>query len=399
MNIVFITDHPVPSGMAPSNRLLALATGINEMKNEVNILIINPTEKTGFVINKKTEGTYKGVHYNYLSRSTVIPTNFFKKILIFFTGLLHLYPELMRISMFSKIDAIIMLHTWSIYPLLLYPFVKKRKIVYLHERNEYPFLLRKKNIIRKIDYLIYKKVILKLFDGMIVITENLKNYYSTFVSRKARSIVIPITVESDRFSKNKKDEHKYIAYCGYLGGNKDGVYNLIESFAKICQEFNEYKLVLIGDSKNKNEIAYLHGLTEKLGIKEKVIFTGKIKRDDIPPLLDKAEVLALARPDTIQSKGGFPTKLGEYLSTGNPVVVTKVGDIPYYLKDGVNAYLADPDDNDNFALKLKAAIENKEQSSLIGQKGKELANNVFSCRVQGYKITAFIEQLKKECFL
>ena len=49
-------------------------------------------------------------------------------------------------------------------------------------------------------------------------------------------------------------------------------------------------------------------------------------------------MLVLARPDNIQAKGGFPTKLGEYLATGNPVVVTKVGEIPNYLIDGVNAF-------------------------------------------------------------
>ena len=61
----------------------------------------------------------------------------------------------------------------------------------------------------------------------------------------------------------------------------------------------------------------------------------------MPKYLCNAKLLALARPDSIQAQGGFPTKLGEYLATGRPVVVTKVGEIPDYLEDGVNAFLSD----------------------------------------------------------
>ena len=51
----------------------------------------------------------------------------------------------------------------------------------------------------------------------------------------------------------------------------------------------------------------------------------------------------MARPDSRQARGGFPTKLGEYLATGKPVCVTKVGEITVYLEDNVSAFLAEPE--------------------------------------------------------
>jgi hypothetical protein len=154
MNIVFITDHPIPVGTAPTNRLLSLALGIKEEGNKVIILIVNPTEKSESVKNENVKGNYKGVEYKYITPSTVLPVGRGKKFLIFFKGLLSLNPVLKNIHTQSKIDAIIILHTWSIYPLWISFFVKHYKIVFLHERNEFPFLLHKKNLIRKIDYII-----------------------------------------------------------------------------------------------------------------------------------------------------------------------------------------------------------------------------------------------------
>jgi len=109
----------------------------------------------------------------------------------------------------------------------------------------------------------------------------------------------------------------------------------------------------------------------------------------MPPLLCGAKVLALARPSSLQSTGGFPTKLGEYLATGKPVVVTKVADIPRYLEDGENAYLVEPDDNSAFAEKLGFVLSHYEDALQTAQKGKELTNTVFNYKIQSRRIQDF----------
>ena len=103
------------------------------------------------------------------------------------------------------------------------------------------------------------------------------------------------------------------------------------------------------------KIKKLKELCIKLNIMDEVIFTGKIQKDLMPDYLCNANVLCLARPNNIQAQGGFPTKLGKSLATGNPVVVTKVGEIPDYL-DEQSAYLACPGSVDDFANNLKKAL-------------------------------------------
>jgi glycosyltransferase involved in cell wall biosynthesis len=86
----------------------------------------------------------------------------------------------------------------------------------------------------------------------------------------------------------------------------------------------------------------------------------------------------LDRPQSRQAKYGFPTKLGEYLLTGNPVVVTSVGDIPLFLKDGESAYLVEPDNIEEFAAKLDYVLSHYEESKRVGQNGREVALKHFS---------------------
>jgi glycosyltransferase involved in cell wall biosynthesis len=114
----------------------------------------------------------------------------------------------------------------------------------------------------------------------------------------------------------------------------------------------------------------------------------------IPKYLCGASLLVLSIPKSLQAQGGFPTKLGEYLVTGNPVVVTKVGEIEDYLTDGYDSYLAEADSVDSFSEKMIDALNNIEQSRMIGLKGKENALKNFNYLTQAESVIRFIESMK-----
>ena len=100
--------------------------------------------------------------------------------------------------------------------------------------------------------------------------------------------------------------------------------------------------------------------------------------------------MALDRPDNIQAKYGFPTKLGEYLLTGNPVVITSVGDIPLFLRDGYSVLLAEPNSPNSFSAKLNWALENPDISHRIGEEGRKIAELEFDSQTETNKIIKVI---------
>ena len=178
-----------------------------------------------------------------------------------------------------------------------------------------------------------------------------------------------------------------------MGNNKDGVSILIEAFKKIAPKYTDIKLYLIGDTSDKNEMAKLKRKVAEFDLQGRVVFTGRIDHAKMPAYLCNATLLALARPANKQAEGGFPSKLGEYLETGNPVVITKVGDIPEYLTDGENAFLCQPDSVEAFAEKLDYALSNPDIAKKIGRNGQKLIFSAFDYKVQSQKLINFVNML------
>ncbi len=103
-----------------------------------------------------------------------------------------------------------------------------------------------------------------------------------------------------------------------------------------------------------------------------------------------AGLLVLPRPDSKQAQGGFPTKLGEYLATGKPVCVTRVGEIPEYLEDGKSVFMAKPGDTDSFAYAMERALSNPVLAKEVGKNGRKVAEKYFNMEKQAEKLYNFL---------
>lgn len=253
----------------------------------------------------------------------------------------------------------------------MYPYIRKKGYVIV-ERNEFSTHLISQEQLpnRQIRSIKRFEQSLSNIDGFITCSSALSNYYTQYLSKEALLIILPLIVDVAKFAPRESVEfsnRNYIAYCGDFGNNKDGVPVLIDAYSRIHRDFPSLNLFLIGGSTREAE-TQLHEKVAKLGLSSKVIFIGKIPHDKMPEYLRNARLLALARPANKQAEGGIPSKVGEYLSTGVPVVLTNVGELYKFLTNGVNCYMAEPDSIDSFALKLREALVD-EKSFQIAQNG------------------------------
>ena len=187
-----------------------------------------------------------------------------------------------------------------------------------------------------------------------------------------------MSVDFENFDKLKKNPKiKYFAYCG--GGNysRDGVLNIIKSFIEICKINNYVNLFLIGPIK-KSDIYFnsMKTLVENSKYNNRIKFLGKISSEKVPQFLKNSHCLIMA-PQRDFISGGFPTKLGEYIATGNPVICTDVSEIPAYLNKNEIIY-AKPNDGDSIFNAIKFVIENPEKAKKIGYNGYLKSKKVFN---------------------
>lgn len=247
----------------------------------------------------------------------------------------------------------------------------------LTEITENPFvgcnnIVQKWNVRRKL------RAIMKS-DKIFVISKNLKHFFIEQGYLESDISVINMFVDDSRFANVSKEvDFKYIAYCGVVSYNKDGVDILIRAFARFHKECSQYKLLIIGRGENGEIIKQLSDLARREQVEDYVVFTGAIEPSMMPKYLVNADILALARPDNLQAQHGFPTKLGEYLATGNPVVVTAVGEIPNFIKHKDNGLLAIPNNVEDFADKLIWVAKNPHWAAKIGENGKKMVKKEFS---------------------
>ena len=372
--IYIITTETFPNGLAATQRIKCYAKSIVALGYPCKVLCLNRCEDPSNPLgNTQAKGKLDGYEYSYIGGSTLIKKTWQNKI----NQLADTFRlVLMMLFSFGKADKVIVYSYNSTLLKLVEECSRIKGFNVYFELNEHPSVLRS---IFGVDgettqdlELIKRR--LKGIEGTLCISDSLKDLLIRAGIPEEKTFVVNMLVDSSRFDGIVKQESEpYIGYCGAADNNKDGVDRLIKAFSQIANEYQDLKLYIMGPKRGDCEN---ESLAKKLGIADRVVFTGMISPDKMPQMLVNAKVLALARPQSIQAKYGFPTKLGEYLSTGNPVVVTSVGDIPLFLKDGESAYLAEPDNIEAFARCLDRAISDK-NAKTVGDNGRDVAKTWF----------------------
>lgn len=394
MKLMVITTGSYPFGGASTNRHLSYLTGLVLLNVEVTVLILQPDNKQS-ILSRNPIGTFNGIQFQYSIWYDHPKRFFIFKIISRIYALLKtivLTKKFLKTNSNNDVKLLVLL----ISPYEILPFIlvsRKFKIPIFHERTEYPFL-NTNGLLKKLSLKIYLNKIIPKFDGIFVISRALVSYFESYVKAKKKVIHLPMTVELERFDIPKRMSlnlfGKYIAYCGSMYSDKDGVGDLIEAFNIFCRTNKEMNLLLIGDNSDTKKFCDIKRNIDSSPFKNRIFCSGWIERDEMPQYLVNADLLALARPDNIQARGGFPTKLGEYLSTGNPVIITDVGEHSDYLTDGISAYISKPCDPFSFAMKLLLAAKNPVEAKKIGEEGKRVAIQHFNYRIQAQKLRDFL---------
>ncbi len=357
---------------APTNRFLAFARGYGELGIKVNVVFAFPDQNF-----EKVNERFENVNFIYIWDKFKTKN----KYLTYFTTRLYLILFFLKLSR----NDIVILYGMNHF-LWLVRFKKSIKLY--HERTESPDVVgREYGIMGNFMHKRYLNACKKL-DGLFVISPSLNEYFIVNAGVKQEKVhTINMIVDLSRFEDiNCQNKNNTIAYCGTISQNKDGISYLLKSFAIISKKYHDITLTLIGHYESVKTEHDILQLIKDLAINERVNIMGTISSSKMPILLSEAKILALARPNNKQAKYGFPTKLGEYLMTGNPVVITQVGDIDKYLKDMENVIFSKPDDVNDFAEKLLWTLDNYQKAREIGLRGRKLATESFNYKTESQKV-------------
>ena len=385
---------PFPIGNVSTIRIMTYCKALVKKGVFVKVLLIAPTAEAA--VNKSRSGVVDGVHYQYITDITWNRKNVPKFIkLAYYVAGLFKSLEYIRAD---KINCLLTYRDEFLSNVFYRIATKMRGIPFIIDKTEYPVGYFKMPAFRKR----FERLKLKMFDGFITITSELKKFYYREIKKpESHYFLLPMTMDMNRYAGLQKQQvdEPYIAVV-FGTHNRDGLFESIKAYKKYrsLTTAKPYRLVLIGDldelCKNFRECNDIKSYIERNGLQASVDIKGMIPINDVPQLLLNADCL-LTTPLAYVS-GGFPTKLGEYLLSGVPVVATSAGEINNFLTDKLNILLSLPNDDDAVADHILYLQQNPREMEKIGQAGKRLVAEVFNADTYVDDLILFLKGLFKE---
>ena len=360
--ILYCTSDSFPYGSAYASRLRALSMLFQELGYEVDILCDFPggsetTERYGHIFYASDKSLLG------LRKMVELPVIYNRKL----KNILHLntYSAIVLRSMFDRFD--IILRT-----------VRKHHVPVILETCEWYDV---KGFARQnwdIRYLQFQHCFHSSYnkaDAVIAISRLLEEHYKN----KGKPVVrIPAVLETDtkvfRTSARDDDEVR-IMFAGSVFGGKEQFSEIFNALLT-CEKHGKRLIFNIYGPTKEEIVSGLdeHGVLALNQLGPIVVFHGKVPQEKMGEICADNDYAVFFRPDRRSSHAGFPTKLGEYLAAGTPVITNNTGDIQLVLKNGYDGWVLEETKTETIRRVLETCIcFDREQQENLRKNAREAA--------------------------
>lgn len=349
--IIYIGNFPYPVKSGVGNRVGQNVSLLQSLGYQVCVIATDNSVKEGSEL-QETKKEINGCDVYYLpSAKTLKQRVFYKRDLKQTRALLE------EINRDKSIFAVFFTGTkFSMFAEGLLKFCKKNGIktiadsmdwLTIHSRS---FLF---NFIKRFDIFWEMRVVNKKADGILAISTYLQEYYG---KRGKPTIVIPPLFSKNIANEVDKPSEKMVRliYAGTpFGPNvvckkpealKDRLDKAIEILYQIKKQgINNFLFDIYGVTESGYQTAFPQHAEYIKALQGNICFHGKAEYTVIEQALHHSDFTLLIRDDNRETRAGFPSKVGESISSGVPVIISDVGDHSKYIKNGCNGFLLSKD--------------------------------------------------------
>ena|SRR3990172_10543388 len=338
-----------------------------------NVYAIDIPDPGKLSLNKKTKDNVDNYHRIYekssvkLLRTPIIPIKGLNRISAYFTS----YRFIKKTLKEYHIDIV-----------LLYSIVTNAKAtIKACKEFNIPIIHRTFDVVHDlIDEKYLKNIVLKFeksaypeFDEVIVNTPFMKKWSEDMKSKHV--IIIPQGVDPNIMKPLPKDlelqknlqisnQDRVVMYLGSIH-SISGLPVILNSIPKIIQKIPHFKLLVVGGGAH---LENLKEISKKLGIQDKVVFTGYVPYLHISRYCSLAELCINPFEITDMTKKLSPVKIFDLLACGKPILATPLEgllhDFPEESKILIYANL------EQFESQIISLL-NSESLENFGRKGRE----------------------------
>ena len=197
---------------------------------------------------------------------------------------------------------------------------------------------------------IIQAVLLPLADRFVVQTQQIKNYFPKFIQKKTDIIFNPVT--------------KRIISVGRLHSQKNQKM-MIEAFARVSEEFPEWKLVIYGEGPERDSLESLVSSFRFL-VSSRISLPGR--SENIIDELNRSEIFAFS-----SDYEGMSNAVVEAFCVGLPIITTRVSGTEDFIKENKNGFLLERNDVDGMEMAMRELMSDENLRISIGENNRQQA--------------------------
>lgn len=181
-------------------------------------------------------------------------------------------------------------------------------------------------------------------------------------------------------------EEKSVIYMGRLSYEKS-IDKVIKAFTFMLEKNPELKLMIVGDGPEKQK---LENLVKELKIKNKVIFTGFLYKNDLNKALQANDVFLSACKNE-----NMPLSVAQAMAAGLPLVVVKENGLAELVKENINGFFCKTDNPEDMAEKTLKLLSNTGLLKKFGAGSRKIAMEYSNGKITNLLIESYKKIISK----
>jgi glycosyltransferase involved in cell wall biosynthesis len=200
-----------------------------------------------------------------------------------------------------------------------------------------------------------------------------------------------------RSSASLKSDKLKITIMGRFFGRE--MPSVIINALKICKQNKlSFEVDIVGSGKGGwMESYWLKKLTSNPNICNDINIRGYVSNRERDNILTTSDIFIMLRPPSKETQYIYPSRVSEFLFSGNPVILTDTPALNEFFQQGSGVYFISSKNNSTELAQLVMDLADKPLERFeSGKRGRIYAMNNFSLEVMGKKLSDFLNVINSK---
>lgn len=229
--------------------------------------------------------------------------------------------------------------------------------------------------------------------NIICISSLLDSYYRR---KKCNTIVLPTLIDLNSYPHHSREDNDrvIVTYAG-SPAKKDYITNAIKALLLLSRDERARIKINIYGCTSDQLFALGISSNELSAIGDSLECFGRLPYQEVKLRIAQSDFTVLLRPNKKYANAGFPTKVGESMACGTPVIANLTSDLKLCIINGKTGIICKDETTQSCADAFRIAINmNKNERELMRQEAEKMGQGFFSIETYLNKFDQFLTKCK-----